>query len=1805
MATTKDTRIKTFAATERAPLVYHVPVSPKKRKNKFLSIPRTDAKSIVKQQYRREAKEKQSERIRAYIQCPSLRLKGLTSTPLDSELDPMDFAPGVPEEEPEFTPEELIFNMSIDSEIHINEPIIRSLSHHTEMFDSTIVYRFVLYYQSLLWLEPNVYDYGGDYYGLIDNPICYDSFHLWNCYLETIVRNVKGYLSQHPEIDYSSCQMLIDLFLSEGEHTDIFDVKHTIALGLFHGGFCNDENNFQISMKVPIPRFNTIFVQGSKPYEDSETESEIEEVSFSIFNFLRGATATNLLQESRDLMKSVDSSVNNIGRIFAEDKVANVKNVLDTCQSVLTNTQEAITSAEASLTNTIGKLEIFVKQYAPLIFGGAIFAGCFTLYAATGKALFKFCALLGLVVMLPFCTSIEHIVSFLPQFDSLWKPRSQGGTSDLLGAFLVAASVPGVTAYKMPTMLFDKISKIDKFSTNFDKIYDVITDLLYNSASFVLTKVVRQPHLLDYLKNEKAILSDIEEMDKFVLQVNTGELPETNATFLTCKHWMEVNRKLARSLGRSDPQFMTLLQSNMRALELSCKKLRVFSDLAESDRMEPYFLCVVGRPGVGKTVSSVSLCKSILPHIVDEQDKKLSEESSDTFVYHRIPSKYWEGYNHKTLITRFDDLGQMVEVPGSEQSEAMDIIRAVNNSPWCLPTAFENKGTVYFESKLLIATSNSHQLQAESINDVGALVRRVALMVVQFPLDEYCLDPTAPLDSRKLKRGIEGEENILNYSSIMRFAEVAIDPSNPSGPVQYTGRQFTYDELVSEVVKGVKHRCRVYADLKNAYKYEHIKAIKLANIEKIFGSSDDDDYGKFCKIIRSQPKFVAFMQMRFETVFEGENFLNFMQSCYNDLLHRELIIQCIEETSKGGFDDYVMKLKSHPDSFPVHGMFAVDKKIPLINLDGIRQQLAKFQQYEFIKFLSHINNHWAVRMMKMSLPVLGMFMAWYYEVPSKIKEYFTTTTVIDDYSQQSVSSLARGLRLKRNDKFFDPPVNTVQTGFTHDRNGYSILKKVLMKSMCEVVFVGAGGLSCSLGFAVCLKLRKILLPAHFITTVEKDVVSKVDLENGHIILRFWRDTERYVDQFVTIGDFTDPTYYSRVPNSKDLAVMDVSGYNIEFQERPSIISYLASRKTHELCKPVTGTVAHRGEGHFNVFSGNMSRLTDAITINDGPTSWTLDKAYTYCAGTDVGDCGALLFCLNSKISTEKIFGMHVAGCTLDYSSKGRESAPGFSEPLIKEDILVACDSTNRPSIVFQSNKPYNEVEEPVNLANGQIEHIGQINGTIPVHTTTSFRKSVFHGQLGPVVTKPAFLKPFGDPPIDPYAVGLAKYGASHTFIPKHKVGAVTLILKEFLNYNSKDDIRRVVMTPDQAIKGDEYLGIGSLPRDTSAGYPHVLHKVKKRYPWTGTGEEYDLDNPAMTKLRSDVKDIEEEARNGIRRHWLIIDHLKDEDLPSEKVDKGKARIFCACPFEKLVIDKMYFGAFVQWLTNNRVNNGMATGVNVYGHEWSNIATKLLKFNIENNIGAGDFSGFDGSQQGVIHQAILKIINDWYDDGPENAKIREVLYADVYNSIHVRNKNVYEWWGGMTSGFYMTASLNCMYNLFAFIYAYGRLSDFNLSHMSTFREYVYLIVQGDDNVYSVATHLRECFTEGSLSEAFAEIGLKYTTESKDTEFADFLRNIDEVTFLKRRFRKTGFAHYDAPLELVAITSSLDYTKQDRTVIQEGENADWALREISLHGEEVYNTIGKKVISVCDSYSYSVKFREYEVVRSQVANYDFVL
>lgn len=571
----------------------------------------------------------------------------------------------------------------------------------------------------------------------------------------------------------------------------------------------------------------------------------------------------------------------------------------------------------------------------------------------------------------------------------------------------------------------------------------------------------------------------------------------------------------------------------------------------------------------------------------------------------------------------------------------------------------------------------------------------------------------------------------------------------------------------------------------------------------------------------------------------------------------------------------------------------------------------------------------------------------------------------------------------------------------------------------------------------------------------------------------------------------------------------------------------------------------------------------------------------YSGYTTAGDCGLPLFICDNTTRGEKIVGFHVAG-----SSCGSSLAVCVDVPGVYKEYLKM-----RPELCVNSLKTMRKIGEVPTIVGHQV--------------ATSIRPSPLYNVVWETKKKPAALtKGQTKNGTIPFETAVLKYDAEPAVFDEELIEpCLEAVFSILINGSSPEQLR--ILSFEEAIKGDpndEFLG--PMPRNTSAGYPYNVEKVigypgKTRF--FGKEAEYDLTRDECIELERKTNAQLLELKEG-RGNFLYTDNLKDELRTIEKVAEGKSRLFAASNIEYSILMTRYFKHFSAWLMRNRFGTGMSPGLNPY-KEWGVLSESLLT--ISNNIVAGDFSGFDTKQSGEVLRRICKHIHQIYDDGDENARIRENLWKEIYNSRHVVGRDILEWSHSNPSGQPLTTTVNCIYNLFLHCYAWVKAHEGKISSLNSFGKHVKGHFFGDDSILAVSDEKIKIYNQNTLREIWGVCGIEYTDELKSSAVAPDSRSLEEVSYLKRKFRfEPILGRYVGPLSLETIHEMVSWSKKGPEYhnICRG-NVDVAVHELSLHGKEVFEKETKTLLKEArERLGYQPTFTSWELVFFETCQFD---
>jgi len=244
--------------------------------------------------------------------------------------------------------------------------------------------------------------------------------------------------------------------------------------------------------------------------------------------------------------------------------------------------------------------------------------------------------------------------------------------------------------------------------------------------------------------------------------------------------------------------------------------------------------------------------------------------------------------------------------------------------------------------------------------------------------------------------------------------------------------------------------------------------------------------------------------------------------------------------------------------------------------------------------------------------------------------------------------------------------------------------------------------------------------------------------------------------------------------------------------------------------------------------------------------------------------------------------------------------------------------------------------------------------------------------------------------------------------------------------------------------------------------------------------------------------------------------------------------------------------------------------------------------------AGDISGMDTCENSQYMEAVLEIINAWYNDGED--RVRQTLWEDIKQSLHIRGNVVYEWLKCNPSGQAVTTVLNTVCLMLLYRYVWVLQHDGDVESLDIFEDHVYVVAFGDDSVVNVSDDKKDIFNLEVMIEKAPLAGFTYTDASKGKNAnLEKTSKLCDVTFLKRTFKWSEDAgRIIAPLELDVILETPYWRRVSNSpVTRTLDNVEDSLLELALHGRGVFDEWYPKISkAVTKRYRRCTKMSTYE-------------
>lgn len=1600
----------------------------------------------------------------------------------------------------------------------------------------------------------------------------------------------------------------------------------------------NKEENELKMILVGNNLLNTILLTCTK-------ERLVSRIGLTTFEFKSYPSVFGIEPQGLFFSDDADKLIGRFGDLLQQDNIDLFKNMFTTFTEAISNRGEEASNVLNSIRELGSEFSDAVMKKMSLLF--AVVA-LFINYKDSNFILVS--GALGLVAY-THRNDIKELYSKINSYDKIkslmfGKAEAQSGltehSSDIASAislFLVGKNCSGKSRVAM-TDIFRTFSSAKIMTQSVVslviKLVEVILYSTGNGRYYEKLYMIINPADPTYTEFSEKVF-DID--DKFV----NRKLTYTNDNYEMLKATLVEGERLLRDLPNNSATrgLHSTMNSAVQRIRSYKKNFMDSGFMMEGLRQEPVAILLRGGPGTLKTQTMQHLSHALASATVEPEYREAFKINPESFIYNRqVETEYWDGYDHHRIVANFDDLLQIRDVAGGGDSEVFNIIRAVNENAYDLHMAsLDHKGSTKFRCKFVVATTNSAHLNVQSIHDKNALLRRFHRTYTVYPKSEFAKknvragDMTQAIDMNTLPIG-ELDITSTNPDEVLEFREYNLITGEHTGRVlqftdivnealdRYKFNKLCYDQKVLELAKRREQWANaIYSQGAFDFFKNKVESVK----EYLFPEQYTDAKDFFDNSVVANNWFGELVHSCEEPEFQ---FIDKVFQAYSEkdkmrLINRLVVSTDLQRDFSVSIKDHVVIKYALKQTWFRNQLLntSVDPnsmRDRLILDEGIKELIPAYD-FEIIESVKPTNSILkSIKELRSSVTGDSEYSEWLswknvftiagtvigvagfvfaYKENKDAKDLRKLISIADqlegDYKHKPKKTIKRADRKTARQLRAEQQISLVV-----DQQGEDLIRAALRTNFYEFSIKSDDSPDFKkCGYVTFLFGNVGILPHHFCDIIKASVEDRPErLETTDIRLRgAFNSKSGNHELHFTIDDILKNCYDTPSLEKQDLILVAFPN----MPPRSNIMKLLYTDQDVEKLDKIPNCVLASTGSEVVMTHVRGHVLSERVQVESEEfEEYTINKVVSYTAPTRKGDCGTLLCILDPTQRSRKICGIHVAGTPMRNQ--------GYSAIFTYEQIQECLEEIPKSFKIDCQMDFYDAQPREALVGDGRFGQVKDVPRGPALPITTKIIKSHLYNKVVESFMAPAKLKPgyYQGERISPWDVALKNYNMEVPVFKQNIVERSVQQYKDYLFSNSSKDVDRKVLTFEESVIGLPGTEFDSINRGTSCGFPYVLETPASspgKTAFFGHSDEFEFSSDFCIKLRDEVHECIMNAKEGIRSEHIFMDSLKDELRPLDKVSEFKTRLISGSPIKLLILYRMYFGSYMLWYKINRINNQSMIGVNVYSDEWNYAAKRLMEFSPgkAKNVGAGDYSKFDGSEKPYIHNKILEIINEWYGDDEEDNLIREVLWLELTNSKHIQNKCVYEWYTSLPSGHPMTPVVNTMYNGIAFRYCWNRAFEDDLRVRDKFHENCFLLALGDDNVFSVRSQFRNKFTEVIVGKFMAELGLTYTSEVKDAVNVE-MRHLEDVEFLKRKWKFSKDANrYVAPLRLNRLLETLNWTKTGgRADVIVRDNVVGILRELSLHGRDTFEVYKKKIVKASvehlefypPSTSYFTNFKE---------------
>lgn len=1336
-------------------------------------------------------------------------------------------------------------------------------------------------------------------------------------------------------------------------------------------------------------------------------------------------------------------------------------------------------------------------------------------------------------------------------------------------------------------------------ATSFDKVH-----ALGKSIKIAASKAADMTSALESVQD--LIRDTLEFVNKlFGLEIDTSlfkgetwfEIEKLNAEYVELKSMYDVRDSIHTVANRlvtleahgmtllnrfrtSGPAYMQYRDAMFRitALREELGKLGAFGN---STRQEPLFVLVCGQAGIGKsTVSKILQATMIKEACGPLAVKRFSENDSGSYVYApNQESKYLDGYNNQPLVL-LDDFASSVEAC---KIWTQNIIHLVNTQPHQTSQAsLERKGTVYFDSKFILATSNvaSFANVLQHMYSKEAVCRRIhaaikAKVKPEFALASHLSEPMA--DPEKISQYRAANPSALEcfwldfvlvdplHGTEMHMCECGDKCEKPDGKCSPAA----FKDVLKYIVRLYRFR-RDYEEAQKARNKSMMEFLTtdvdtLEALEKAFTQGTCGH--SHCYACERDPGMRAALALWW---FDQRLKADREYPHQSDTLHpddekvltdlKDFIVDksLLKEvfTDKSAFKPMCVKEFAYRRKIDLKSAY-MDPRLSrdyaaMIGIWGIAQQnswsLSASLAFQDIKhsIVQHARFYLTFKKLaeysRMILPVVGAALS--------LKAAYDVFT-----ARRRAAALKA---IKKREKKDGVVVQSVDS--QHDQVVRSLLGS-------NILYMQDGDTFC--GYALGIGGSLVVMNKHVFHNIK----------NSHPELSFLKKTTKKNRFSYTVSVDTLQVYESP---TDDLVCVSVPKFNCQ-----NVTHHFADEdilRTDSFNAQLT-CWSPENDGYVVETSSGLARLGAPISaVDPDGKEFRSHNTIVYDIPTENGQCGALITRIDAS-RRAKVVGLHAAG--------NATGSRGYGILLKKHFIEKCFAHFETPVIQYAATSDIQQHFEFVSAPKVEVEDLQCVGKATPIAAVykSEICKSPLYGEIAdPPKKKPAMLNPFHKDGklFDPVANALKEYSRGGRLCNREVFRAST---SAYIHELTLETVRPMggVLTFEETVMGskDKAPWLKPINRSTSSGSPSRFNPSvgsKKREAF-GYDENYTFDTPGARHIKEQFDQAHEALKKG-PIPMVFAAFPKDELRPTEKVHAGKTRVVFSCDVVNTLLIRKYFGTFASWYQdpNNRFKNSSAVGMNVADQfECRAYAEHLGNGHPNADVKAGDHTGFD---KNLPSEAIDSVWDVYEEFMRPKLTAEELLIAKhvfiSFTKPFIQFKDcIIEWDNSNPSGNPITTILNTICNNIILRYGVARSLG-----ATTFKDAKKLLVDiyhrkavtymcyGDDNVWKVDTVLIKKYgvaniTYAMMDAAMSEMGMKYTDELKSDTFDEARRTVFDISFLKRTLACENGVYY-MRLALDTLTQNVQWAKKKDI---DGElfrvKVEGFLDELAIHDQATWD------------------------------------